>query len=891
MTNLAAKLAQYAVQVKSALQDLQQEEVFRYTVERLGQEVGSVSPQDFPDVGAQLIAYGVLLTEAERKLARVSTTEPLLPSQLKFLSDICQTPRIKDICADIKELLKTSPWKVSIESIVYFYENFLHFYDRESRTTKGVFYTPIEIAHYIVNTTDELLRTEFGLSLGIADPISWHDLSLRGVVSIPPNVNPNSAFVQIVDPAMGTGVFLLVAIKKIRDVMRQHWGRVSPVERKRKWQEYVRGTGDFDGRGLLQRMYGFDVMRTSVAIAQVNLEVLLKQDEMSCSFTPSDKFRFLGANTLALNPSSEKSNARTYEDVSFTVIIGNPPYRREGSNSKPSWVKTELLPAYTNKASVAGYGIHLKNCYNLYVYFWRWAEWKVHTHSGGQGVIAFVSASSFLRGPGFYGLRQHWRQHCAKIWITDFEGGQRGFRVTDNVFNIQTPVCVGHLLLRPEIAFSGRYFLVEGSKSEKLNFCLENRNVSSLSSLPIAPDGDTFVVAEQSEYQHFWTLQKLFPWQHSGVQFQRTWPIGVTKEVLLRRIEAFVSCHDVDRKRVLFKENRDRKIHLSYRNILNSKKQEIPLQEETLEGMESRIVRYGYRAFDMRYCIADARVCGYARPKLWQSHSPRQIYFAGVFSKPNVCGPALVPCTEVPDLDFLRSGGKDIIPMFIDNQARKVNLCATTHDALQRLYQMSFPPEYVYYYAFAILGNPSYVKKYESQMRFLPVSIPITNSAKLFLSGVKLGASLLRIQTFGQRLRKGTEPFLLQGKAHVVQHLPQTATDYPTAFHYDSSRQVIVALCGATPVDFIGDVSDVVWSFSVSGLQVISSWLKYRKKKSSGRKSSPLDQVTSTSWTQQMTTELLHVIWVLEMSHTKYVELDRWLEAILRHSLVDVGTL
>ena len=35
-----------------------------------------------------------------------------------------------------------------------------------------------------------------------------------------------------------------------------------------------------------------------------------------------------------------------------------------------------------------GLGIHFKNAYNLYAYFWRWAMWKVFEHHGDQpGVI------------------------------------------------------------------------------------------------------------------------------------------------------------------------------------------------------------------------------------------------------------------------------------------------------------------------------------------------------------------------------------------------------------------------------------------------------------------------------------------------------------------------
>ena len=46
---------------------------------------------------------------------------------------------------------------------------------------------------------------------------------------------------------------------------------------------------------------------------------------------------------------------------------------------------------------------HIASLYNLYVYFWRWALWKVFESGPRYGVVSFISASSYLRGPGFAG--------------------------------------------------------------------------------------------------------------------------------------------------------------------------------------------------------------------------------------------------------------------------------------------------------------------------------------------------------------------------------------------------------------------------------------------------------------------------------------------------------
>lgn len=66
---------------------------------------------------------------------------------------------------------------------------------------------------------------------------------------------------------------------------------------------------------------------------------------------------------------------------------------------------------------------------------------------------------------------------------------------------------------------------------------------------------------------------------------------------------------------------------------------------------------------------------------------------------------------------------------------------------------------------------------------------------------------------------------------------------------------------------YVGDgafspVKSEVWDYSVSGLQVVKSWLDYRKKNRKGRKSSALDEIRPERW--DFTEELLELLWVLE---------------------------
>ena len=81
--------------------------------------------------------------------------------------------------------------------------------------------------------------------------------------------------------------------------------------------------------------------------------------------------------------------------------------------------------------------------------------------------------------------------------------------------------------------------------------------------------------------------------------------------------------------------------------------------------------------------------------------------------------------------------------------------------------------------------------------------------------------------------------------------------DYPIGFSHDPTTQVLTVGTGE-----FAPVSPEVYRYSVSGLQVVKSWLDYRKFKPAGRKSSPLDEIRPKRWT--FTEELLKLLWVLE---------------------------
>lgn len=134
-----------------------------------------------------------------------------------------------------------------------------------------------------------------------------------------------------------------------------------------------------------------------------------------------------------------------------------------------------------------------------------------------------------------------------------------------------------------------------------------------------------------------------------------------------------------------------------------------------------------------------------------------------------------------------------------------------------------------------------------------PIHIPITADPDLFWHAVTLGRDLLWWHTWGERFAPEGQSRLPDGQAkelHPVEGMPE-------GFDYDPDSQALEVGTGA-----FAPVSPEAWEFEVSGLRVLRSWLGYRMKVRKGRKSSPLDDIRPTRWTQ--TNELLLVLSIIE---------------------------
>jgi predicted helicase len=114
---------------------------------------------------------------------------------------------------------------------------------------------------------------------------------------------------------------------------------------------------------------------------------------------PRDDEGYLPLIVQAIAKSRKDANKIKREEP-ITVVLGNPPYK-EKAKGRGGWVEGQTK-ATAQTAPLTDWmpprewrvGTHSKHLRNLYVFFWRWATWKVFDHhpANRTGIVCFRAA-------------------------------------------------------------------------------------------------------------------------------------------------------------------------------------------------------------------------------------------------------------------------------------------------------------------------------------------------------------------------------------------------------------------------------------------------------------------------------------------------------------------
>jgi predicted helicase len=414
----------------------------------------------------------------------------------------------------------------------------------------------------------------------------------------------------------------------------------------------------------------------------------------------------------------------------ISVIIGNPPYNawQENYNSQnPNRPYKEIDQRIKETYVKHGTAQNQIAVYDMYTRFYRWASDRLDRN----GIIAFVTNSSFLESRSFDGFRRVIADDFSFIYIVDLGGNVRNnpklSGPTNNVFGIQAGVTIAFMVRResaektPCRIFYARRPELERAK-EKLEF-LRTTKFSEIVFESIHPDQKhNWLNQTDNDFDTLLPLAgsstAIFELLSNGVKTQRDeWVYDISIAALEQKMRFFVSIYQA----VLADRAYPDKMQIKWDRELSKY-----LDRGVVKGFdESQIVTSIYRPFIRRHLYLDAHFNGmaYRMPSIFPNSKAENMIVA--FSGPNSPKPFTVLATDlIPDLNFLSAAadGCRCLPLYrytptgdrVDNITdwALAQFRARYPDHASRITKQT-----IFHYVYAVLHHPAYRAKYERNLK------------------------------------------------------------------------------------------------------------------------------------------------------------------------------
>ena len=834
--------------------------------------------EEFADSFAQTVVFALVVAISEGleldintlhyMANRLKSNHGLLGNALNLLTDhLDEDSALHNVLAIIVRVLSVTSWKHisggKADVYLHLYEHFLSIYDPEQRKKTGSYYTPVEVVDQMVRLTDQALRQYLNKPHGFAD---------KGV--------------SVIDPAMGTGTYPLAVLRAVA-----HDENLDPGDR-----------SDALTR-LAKNLYGFELQSGPFSVAELRISETLRglggelpEEGLNLYVTntlgnPTARNRPMTGNTLRLLADQSNRANRVKREVPIQVCIGNPPYK-DKAEGKGGWIEDGGLSGkpLLDDFRAAGMGKYEYVLKNLYVYFWRWAFWKVFENSrrdfedtlNRAGVICFITADGYLGGPGFSGMREYIRRKSSRGWIINVTPEGKRPLQKNAVFAIETPVTIALFVREPDTDENTpaglKYIALHGTFQQKME-ALAKLDLRSPEFADVRSGwSDKFMPITVGDWDSYPELPDFYASRFPGVKPNKTWVYAPSESVLQERWHELVEGNDLDIRAERFKETRDTGItvgkkplpgHDTYQGSQES------LNEQIIRDpfpTVPDIVSVGYRSFGRQYLIADSRMIHMPSPRLWEHRVPDQVFIVEQHAHYPKAGTGLYFSALIPDMHAFNNRGGRVHPAL--NTASKPNLTDEAERLLTENFGEHAPAELVYYLA-GVTGHPGYVRTFDTELQQAGIRVPLTSDAELWSRAVQLGKYVVWLHTYSER----GEP--LPGMTRV--------TDKPTDGLY-SMPVYEKSMGGAMPEkkptftlgedDIHGEIAfgasrwsnikKVVFDYTVGGQQTIGLWAKYRLKKPIVKRSSSLNDIVQQSWPSEWTTEFKELLCVL--THLVHLE-------------------
>jgi len=819
--------------------------------------IHDLTEENFADIYAQTITYGMFAARLhDPKLETFSRFEAaqLIPKSNPFLRKLFQyiagydlDDRIAWIVEALADVFRVTDVATLINKLgdvtkqndpmIHLYETFLAEYDPKLRKKRGVFYTPEPVVNFIVRAVDDILKSEFDLSEGLADN-SKTDIK----VDVQGKKEKTEVHkVQILDPAVGTGTFLAEIIKQIYQKYKTQQGI---------WNDYVENH-------LIPRLNGFELLMAPYAMAHLKLDLLLSETGYKPSMDQRLKIFLTNAleehhpdtGTIFASWLSQEANDANFvkRDTPVMVVLGNPPYSGISSNIG-KWI-TNLIEDY-KYVDGEHFGEKKHWLQDDYVKFLRYGHHFIEENK--EGVLAFINNHGFLDNPTFRGMRYHLLKTFDKIYIIDLHGNAKKKEVCpdgspdENVFDIQQGVSINIFVRtkkkRKERLAKVYHYDLYGSREHKYEV-LQNNYLQDVEFTNVQYDRPYYFFITRDnknleKYKRGFQVSELFSVFTTGVVTARDkFVIDIDKVALLKRIQHFVNPEipdDVIRQTYFGNKKMGRYLPGDSRGwkLTEARKTVKDYEHENI------IERIAYRPFDNRYIYYSSKMVDWGRENVMQ-HFLKGKNIGLVITRQGIGSNwynAFVT-KYITDDSYVSNKTRErgyVNPLYlyeeentilseIEQPNRKPNLNMAVINRVADNLNLRFTPEKeetegtfapidILDYIYAVLHSPNYREKYKEFLKIDFPHIPYPNDKETFWELVKLGEELRQIHLLESPV---VEDFITS--------YPEDGSNEVEKVKYDNGKVFI------NDQQYFDNVSQVAWEFYIGGYQPAQKWLKDRK--------------------------------------------------------------
>jgi predicted helicase len=649
-----------------------------------------------------------------------------------------------------------------------FHEAFLKVHDPGTKKRRGVFYTPALAVKFMVRGVDEVLKGQLGVASGIADD-----------------------GVKIIDPACGTGAFL---IETCKDLVSSGPGRVK--------------------RHILDDIEGHDIMLSSLVFCEMQIARLLAS--AGIKLQGEDIVNLRHVNSLVQDPCDIPA---TGDGV--VVMMGNPPYAVSSAN------KNDFISAL-----MADYKTDLKerNIQPLsddYVKFLRMAQWRIQQAS--RGIVAFVTNNAYIYKMIYRRMRECLLSTFDDIYIIDLHGNVNIGEKTPagdpdgNIFEIRVGTCIVFMVKSGKgNGHHVHYHELFGNREAKLGF-LERGTLASIPFEAVDPAAPGFFfvkkdLQQEAEYERHPSIKDIFEHFTIGVKTHRDdFIVELDRNALECKVRALVgnmSDQDIKEK---YRLNDSPSAIAGYRTRMRR------------DGVQDEcFITYLYRPFDHRVLYFSPNIITRHRLRVMQHMLHRDniaLVTTRLLSTADFCH--CLVSREVGDIGLLSSRTSEsayFFPLYLyDDPTNKIpNLKGDFMSSLAVRYpKTAITPEMVLGYVYAILHAPWYRRRYAEPLKNGFPRIPLPPDAETFTRVAAAGSALVAF--------------------HLSWPIPALAAPAARApgerverIDYDASSHRVCI----NDSHSIKDISPLAWAFKIGNYPVLQKWLRGRK----GRLLTPDDE-------------------------------------------------